>query len=388
MAKNLKKVKKGLSPKTKNIIVNSFKGIISNQACIDNGKEAPWWLAVLFLIFAVLIPLIPNHVAMNNAYGSSFLNAGTFDVDRGLAKASLKLKDENKSLKIEGGNLHYYEGTTDKTPTALEPDVQLYQDTSTVAAKTEIKFTLYFSGKAGGELNDFINSLAKTRKVGTVDVIEPTDPDYNNVEKYIPSFMVLTPSTVRINMYKYHSTAAAVNTPSGVFDWLSSPQGDMLDRIIQPIVDIKKDDGTPKYGATVAEVVNNLVNTIGLDNLPVEAKNATYNVWKGIFNEAYFKYKNDAKWKTTLIYFGVYAGLMFFLGLMIFLLTRGKNNPFRVLNFWVCQKIGYFLSFTPAVLALIVGFIFSTNMIGQMAFIMLLSLRVMWASMRQLRPVY
>ena len=96
---------------------------------------------------------------------------------------------------------------------------------------------------------------------------------------------------------------------------------------------------------------------------------------------------DETKWNTTLIYLGVYAGLMFFLGLMVFLLTRGKNNPFSSLNFWVCQKIGYFLGFTPAVLALVLGFIFAANVIGQMAFIMLISLRVMWASMRQLRPV-
>ena len=388
MAKKLQKVNKGMSPRAKNILVNSFKGIISNQACIDNGKEAPWWLAVLFLIFAVIIPLIPNHVAMNNSYGASFFNAGAFDVDRGLARASLKLKDEGKGLKVQGGNLHYYEGTTDKTPTALDPDVQLYQDTATIAGKTEIKFTVYFSGKSGGELNDYVNSLAVVRKVGTTDPISEDDPLYNEVEKYIASYMVLTPDTIRINVYKYHSTALAVNAPNGVLNWLSSPQEDLLDRILQPIVDMKNDDGTAKYGDDPAAVANKLVNTVGLDNLPTEARDATYNVWKGIFNETYLKYKNDAKWKTTLIYFGVYAGLIFFLGLMVFLLTRGKNNPFRVLNFWICQKIAYFLSFTPAVLALIVGFIFSTNMIGQMAFIMLLSLRVMWASMRQLRPVY
>ena len=47
MAKKLQKTKrKPMDPRTKNILVNSFKGIISNQACIDNGKEAPWWLAI------------------------------------------------------------------------------------------------------------------------------------------------------------------------------------------------------------------------------------------------------------------------------------------------------------------------------------------------------
>ena len=97
--------------------------------------------------------------------------------------------------------------------------------------------------------------------------------------------------------------------------------------------------------------------------------------------------KNDAKWKTTLIYFGVYAGLMFFLGLMVFLLTRGKNNPFSSLNFWVCQKIAWWSAFSPAVLGMILGFVLSGNTIGSMAFVLLASLRIMWLSMRQLRPL-
>ena len=46
-----------------------------------------------------------------------------------------------------------------------------------------------------------------------------------------------------------------------------------------------------------------------------------YKVWKAIFNETYIQQRDKAKWTNTLIYLGVYAGLMFFLGLMVFILT-------------------------------------------------------------------
>lgn len=385
MAKKLKKAKKtGLSPRTRSIIGNSFKGIISNQACIDNGKEAPWWLAVLFLLFAVLIPLIPNHVNMNNAYGSSFLNSGTFEMDRGLAKASLTLKKENKTFKIEGGHLHYYEGENEKTPTALDPDMDLYKDVATNGAKTEYKFMLYLTGRTGKSLNAYVKEKTSAKYViGTTEIYNAEIEEHKAAGAYTPTFVILTPNTLAAATFKAGSTKMVASTFGGL-NWVSSKKGDLLDRMIYPVTKILDADKNPVYGSTVEEVVNN----IDVDYLRSDAKSKIYNQWKAVFNETYLQQKNVTKWNTTLIYLGVYAGLMFFLGLMVFLLTRGKNNPFRVLNFWVCQKIAYFLSFTPAVLALIVGFIFAGNMIGQMAFIMLLSLRIMWASMRQLRPVY
>ena len=384
MAKKLKKVKQGMSLKTKNILVNSFKGIISNQACIDNGKEAPWWLAILFLLFAIIIPLIPNYVAMNNAYGSNFLGNGYWDTDRGLANTALTLKKDGKELKVESNHLYYYEGGAKVDLNPLDDEIQLYQDTATIDAKTEIKFTTYYTAKVGKGLNTLVSTLkAKTYRVGSTTPITKDDDDWKTAEKYTPSFMVLTPNTVRMYIYKYHSTKAAATAPE-VFNWGTTPNCDLVERLLTPLTKVKDKDGNYVYGQTTTEVANN----VSITNLPTEVKSKVLTVWKQIFNETYTNYKEVSKWNNTLIYLGVYAGLMLFLGLMIFLLTRGKNNPFRVLNFWVCQKIGYFLSFTPAVLALIVGFIFSTNIIGQMAFIMLISLRVMWASMRQLRPVY
>ena len=109
---------------------------------------------------------------------------------------------------------------------------------------------------------------------------------------------------------------------------------------------------------------------------------------KKVFNNTYLNQKKKTLWSNTGIYAAIYAGILLFLGLMIFILTRGKNNPFKYLNIWQCQKIAWWASFTPAILGMALAFLFSGNAIGQLAFILLLSLRVMWLSMRQLRPVY
>ena len=87
---------------------------------------------------------------------------------------------------------------------------------------------------------------------------------------------------------------------------------------------------------------------------------------------------------SSLVFLGVYIVLIFIMGLLIFLLTRGKTNMFNYLKFMDCQKMVWWASLAPAILAVIFGFIF-TNF-AQMIFIILLGLRVMWMSMKQLRP--
>lgn len=357
MAKKLQKSKKGMSPRAKNVLVNSFKGIISNQSCVDNGKEAPWWLAILFLLFSVLIPLIPNHVNMNNAYGASFLNSGTFGIDKGLAKATVQLRADGQTLDFNEGLLTY---------SGVVSDNPIYSDIRITEEGTQYNFLMYYTDKTGSDLSNFVSLLTEQQFIiNTTTKYDPvTDPEGVQV-RYTPNFLVLTPYTLACAIYKANSTDRAGNTYGGL-DWSNTRKDvELLSRLT---------DGITSH--TAAEVAQN----------PTEIAKI-YDGWKAVFNETYINQKNKSKWQTTLIYLGVYAGLMFFLGLMIFLLTRGKNNPFRSLNFWICQKIAYFLGFTPAVLALILGFIFSTNIIGQMSFIMLVSLRVMWASMRQLRPV-
>jgi len=69
---------------------------------------------------------------------------------------------------------------------------------------------------------------------------------------------------------------------------------------------------------------------------------------------------------------------------MIFILTRGKRNPFRIYTFWETQKISYWASFTPSLLALIFGFIFTEYAV--MIFVMLIGVRIMWMSMKSLKP--
>jgi maltodextrin utilization protein YvdJ len=67
-------------------------------------------------------------------------------------------------------------------------------------------------------------------------------------------------------------------------------------------------------------------------------------------------------------------------------MTRGKSNPFRVYTFWECQKIAYWASLAPAILAMILSF--SLPAYAMIYYIFFYGMRIMWMSMRSLRPQY
>ena len=363
MSKKLKKAqKKQMSLKTKTILSNSFKGIISNKACLDNGTIAPWWLAILFLLVSLILPLVPNYVSLDRAYGASFVSTVNYGLDREISRATVQLKRDGDEFKIEKSLLTYNkydEATFDDTEPIYErinPDNNQYA------------FRLYFTTRKGNALTKYINAkdvgLTKVcYKIGSTELYDPeTDKE---VGAYVPSFMVITPRTLAVGLFKSNSTKIATNTQGGL-DWAHTKADDLMTKILD------------KTGYDIT--------TLDIDKLPTDMVKKTFSGWKNVFNQTYLNQKEKTKWNTTLIFLGVYAALLFLMGLLTFLFTRGRANPYNTLNFWHTQKIAYFLSFTPAVIALVMGFILQGNTMGVMAFVMCCSLRTMWLSMKHLRP--
>lgn len=342
--KNAKK--KGMSPEARATLGNAFKGIISNQCCVDGGKEGPWWVAAIFLCLSIILPLIPIMVVQSKTTGSQVLSGFNYSVDRGLHNTFKDAHDNSYKANIEG-SLMTFSNAPETTPVATDciNKGQTYET---------YNFNLYFTNKSGAELQEFVNLLTKlSYEVGTKTPYDPEKAEQYaelGTKFYTPSFLVLTKTTMALAVYKQDSTALATSSYGGL-TWANTPDGDLITYVLK-------------------------------DN-----KEATFKQFLVVLDQTFLEQKAINFRNNVLIYFGVYAGLILFLGLMVFILTRGKNNMFHFLSFFKCQKITWWAAFTPAVLGMIFAFIFSTNMIGQMSFVIFLALRIMWMSMRQLRPV-
>ena len=375
MAKKLKKQKKGLSPKAKFTLSSAFKGIISNQAVIDGSKESPWWVAAIFFVFAVIIPLVPGFVKMSKVNGGGFLSGYNYGLDTSLTGVAYDMKEDKVQLKAKNGLLHYYVDGVQDDEYFVIPDndyIETAQDSYRyVNSEThQIDLRVFFWGiKNTDKLSKYVNAVASQKFVRNSIVPKSAD-DEKGTKYYIPNIVIITPKTMAVALYKSNTTTR-VQTSNGGLDWYKTSSADLVNRLLKPAIK----GGAYERGDSRDEII-------------YRYRSKVLKQFIGICNETYLNQKNRTKWSTTGIYAGIYAGVILFLGLMIFVLTRGKTNPFKFLNVWDCQKIAWWAGFTPAVLGLILSFIFSGNAIGQMAFILLISLRVMWLSMKQLRPVY
>lgn len=377
MAKKLKKQKKGLSPKVKFTLVNAGKGIISNQSVIDGSKESPWWVAAIFFVFSVIVPLIPGFAKMSQTNGGGYLSSVNYGLDTTLTSFAYdKYKSEDTDFFVENGKLLAYnrEGITPKDDVFVTPD-----DAYITSYNEEYKYTtsegkillrvFLWEGLSSSKLSKYVTAITKQKY--KLDGNTPYAPDDEKGTKYYtPNLVVLTPNTMAVALYKYGTTTQAATSLGGL-DWTNtSGKVGLLARLL-------------KHGIASGDI-----DSLNKNEYITEYRVKTMKQFVYLNNEVYLNQKTRTKWANTGIYAGIYAGVIVFLGLMVFVLTRGKNNPFKYLNIWHCQKIAWWAAFTPAILGMILAFVFSGNMIGQMAFILLISLRVMWLSMKQLRPVY
>lgn len=354
-----KKQRKPMSPQAKRNLGNVFKSIISNQAAIDGAKEAPLFIAIIFFLISLVLPLIPIMTTVGGYYGASFVATYNYTADQGLRKTSTDLVADGFEFKIDNGQMSFYQngGLYDFDT----EDNLVASHTLKDGEKEYYNFMFYITNKTGDSLVNYVKELsAKQYESGTLNPRDAAKEEIyitNETTFYTPSFIVLAKETMGVQLFKYDSTTAVAASYGGL-DWFKSPQGDLLKRVTAY-------DETS--GKTETEAI--------------------FENWKQVFNETYEDQKTKDFWTQVGIYAGVYAGLIIFMGLMIFILTRGKNNPNRTINFFVAQKIAWWEAFTPSVLGMVLAFIMPGNVIGQMGFIIFLSLRTMWLSMRQLRPM-
>jgi len=380
MAKKLKKVKKGMNPKAKCTLVNSFKGLISNQAVIDGSKGSPWWVAAIFFAFSAILPLIPTFAQLSKINGASFISNLNYGLDEQLTHFAFKQKLAGYEFKVEGGRLHYYENYNFETRTGtekqfVEPDEAYFENrkyefaiVNTVTNQFDAKLYFWTDKNLSTNVERITKQTYLIKGNNGSDGQKIPEAEMKDTVVYLPNIVIFTPTTMAVALYK-SNTATTAGTTNGGLNWLNSRTDiGLVERLL----------GKEVANVTATANENKFVN---------EHKSEVLNVFRDVCTETYLVQKSKTKWTNTGIYLGIYGGVIIFLGLMVFILTRGKNNPYKFLNIWECQKISWWGAASPAIIGTLLSLIFSGNAIGQMAFILVVSLRIMWLSMKQLRPM-
>ena len=352
---------------TKRNIKNVFASIIKNNAAIDGAKTAPWWIALIMFIVCNFLPIIPIMVNASKQYGASFIASYTNGYETALVGATEQLKAKGYSLKIDNHQLLAYTAEDPVNPVkdTWVGDVDMkpiaYYNT-TISGKTTRSLNIFYSdrpvsNKAKTDIANMIKELDKTTYVTGTDEIW-TSESPSDATTYIPSYLILYKTGSYSKVYKDGTTKVSSATYSG-HDWAKFENMDLFETM-----------------ATVEGVEPNIANEVYVNGVLAN--------WKNAFNKAYENQKLRNFWFMSGLYYGIYLVLIVFMGFMLWLLTRGKMNPNRGLNMWVTTKIACWITFSPAVLALILGFVWSAA--AGIAYIVLMGLRTMWLAMRQLSP--
>ncbi len=370
---------------TKRTWRNLFGSIIKNDACVDGAKNSPWWIGLILGLLGTILPIIPIMTTVGTSYGAQIFSSYSYSMEVYATSTFIDAYSDGYEFTVSNNKFlvaykdgNFVEDIDDTTPIA--------QYISTIGSVEQIQFQLYYS--TATSVSDLIDEIENnTYVLGTTltaeeyDALYPsdnevtaeseTDEDSEEDEDsyYLPSFMIL----YRDGIYTYIGSSGTTDSVASVSgDWSHFSVGTNVLELLLTV------DGY--------ETVDDSVGTDGHYNI---LRDSTYTAgvfsnMESVLNTAYLKLRTTTFWTYTGVFFGVYVVLIVFMGLLTFLLTRGKRNPLNYLSFWTTTKICMWASFSPGLLAMILGFLMTDY--ATMFFIILYGVRIMWLSMRQLRP--
>ena len=363
-----------MTPKTKHTLKLLFGNLVNNNIAIEGAKTLPWWVSTIMFVIGSFLPVIPIMVNASKTKGQDFVSSNTYSYDQALVSCGVELKTESLyKFEVKEGQLigSHRETTADEFVTMTSTWINdadltpVASYNSVFEGKTQRLLNVYYTDRPSSGKTNTINALLKSIQaqkyvLGTDEIYSAeTHPDVDAKKGvYIPSYILLYKQGLYSVIYKVNTTSTASSTYAG-FDWKHADFTDLLEK--------------------VTTVEGKEINV--LDKTYVDASFAN---WKDVFNDAYVNQRIKTFWINSGMYYGIYLLLGVFMGLMIFLLTRGKANPNRGLTFWITTKISWIACVAPAILGMIVGFFWAAA--AGLGFIVLFGLRIMWLSMRALSP--
>lgn len=307
-----------------------LKSLISNNTCIDGGRGKKWYYAITMFFLSIVVALVPTFVRQLKTHGDdTFANAGYGGQEAFMAFSEELNQTTEYSLKIIPDT--EAEKPTNKLVVEGEFNKFEYKDKN----GEKVLFTFIYCNEITGNVSETLGLDGKT------------------------SYAIFTEHEFFIYIANPNSETGIANLPcQNAYKYFDIPEKGYID-LKEYLV---KDDTL-----TVTQNIE-----------------ATWSNWKEFCKTAYNYNRLDQLWKQCLLIGGINIVITLLMGFMIWILTRGKKNPYRCFTLWETQKIAYWCSITPAILTIALGFLLKN--FANVLFPLLLGVRVMWLSMKSLRP--
>lgn len=348
-----------MKSKPKSLIKDIFGSLFNNDKAIAAAKNNPLWITLIIFFLAIIIPIVPITVGYANSKGADVVKINSYGLEKTLPYVALKMEGNNEKLILnENKKLNFT--TNDAIP--------VYTYTNEVTTYPELE--VFFSA---AESNDAKKAFIKEVSAYKHE-IQPADTDAGVETKYVKASFVIYFNDIYSMQLYLPGTDSAIQGAGYAGDYKSFKAGDDLLKVLTTV------EGAEIKCSTDAEIKETLSNA-------TTAK-AIYNNYKQFLNKTYGTTKKNSILYGSLIFLGIYTGLSLIMAFVMWLLTRGKNNPFNYISILTMFKIESWASLCPALIGVLLGFIMPGDITMKMLlFIAPLGLRAMFMMTKQFRPM-
>ncbi len=312
-----------------------LKSLISNNACVEGGHKKPWFVAAIMFFLSMIFAILPLFVQTLNTQGDDAFKTYGYGADTAVYAFSEHINGSGITMRVAKA-----EGSENKILVSQYNDGSVAEFTYTHSSPVKASDGNY------SDQPDFI-FFYRTKLPTDAELEELVGP------KQEISFFCFTQNELIVHLVNFNTKSAIQNIAcNNAAKYVE--EGTILNDFLS-----KSENATKKI-------------------------NETFSNWKLYIRDAYNYTRLTAVWQTCLIMGGINVGITLFMGLMVWVLTRGKNNCYRDFNLWHTQKMAWWATLTPSILALAFGFLIPR--FANILFPMLIGIRVMWLSMKSLRP--
>lgn len=341
---------------TKEYLRSGFGSLISNQCAIDAAKGFPWWASIIVFLIGTFLPVIPITVSTSSVNGRDFVSGTNYSFDRDATGIAIELKQKGYEFTVNGNHELIFNQENETRDANLPLATYIYKKDDT---RPQYDMNLFYVNGTTEEAVRFYE--AKIEEKYEINTLNPcTDIEK---QRYVPHIVILYRDGLLTALFKKNTCDAATSFQG---DWKGAKEGYALVETMLKGIDTNVVTSIEK--ATVINIATCLTN------------------WEEIYDVSYSDTKTRTVVMSTFIYWGVYAGLALLVGLLMFLITRGKRNFNNYLKWYQCMFISSWCTFSPGLLAMILGFLL--RQYAMMFFIIFMGIRAMWISMKQLSATY
>lgn len=387
-----------------------FRSLWKNDVCIDGARKFKWYVALIYFFLSIIIALIPVTTSSFLTNGGSFLSSHAYEIDSALASFTYNVLDQQGGLTFDltteanGKNQSVSDVNEQNILTITGYDVD--DDGNRTEHSNLNYYTPIYQYDATFTVVDSNTSTSGTSYTEeTKTVLQVYDLTYFPVEEEkitsdegteivtMPSFsdvvsLITTGVTLPVNIEDIYSTLQQEKESS------TSTRTTSFMAFGKSLFVIYKYDSkgslyASTYGYYTDLAISSLNDIRSLSTLR-SSEEQTYteydiivNSWQNLLTTSYLRIKDSTAWLRTAIVLAVDSGIILIMALIIFVVTRGKNNPYRIYTLWECFKICSWLALTPAIISLI-AFMLPLN-IGLFIFMLVYGVRVMFMWSKNLR---